>query len=185
MEVKYSQYNLLKEEEKLLNEEGFITRFLALTRTKKLGFNISVPNNYVVVAKILCDDVTQTRKEDKQYTQSELIEFIFQQYLNEIRRIEPSISEVYQKLITRKEELEQKNGHTLIPSKSRTRIHAKIYREDALKTEALLRSMSHIRGNHGINVEKFIEIVYLDFLSEYEAGRRNNVLKEILEYIEK
>jgi hypothetical protein len=181
----YSQYNLIREELTSLEEQGFLDRFfMAISKRKRYKFDIKVPNELYHRAKILCDDIVQMRKEDKDYNQSELVEHIFLDFLDEVRRNDSNVGAIYTRINVRKQQLPFVNDKPIIPTKSSTGLEVKIDREDLLRAEVLLQDLSHFVPKHGLDVEKLIEIVYLDFLLEYSKGRRKNVIKEILEYID-
>jgi hypothetical protein len=183
--VKYSRYNLINKELSSSNELGFIDRLLSyLTYERKYKFQVSVPNDLYFRAEILCDDILQKRIEDKEYTQGELAEHVFLDFIDEVRNHDSNVGAIYNKVNVRKQQLPLVNDNPLLPSKSTTTIDVKIYRDDLLRAEVLLRDLSHFVPKHGLDVEELIEIVYLDFLLEYEKGRRKNVIKEILEYLE-
>jgi hypothetical protein len=76
------------------------------------------------------------------------------------------------------------NDQPLLASKSKTTVITKIGREDVLRAEELLQDLAYFVPKHELTVEKLIEIVYLDFLLEYTKGRRKNVIKEIMEFID-
>lgn len=182
--VKYSQYGLIQEEQRLLEDNAFLNRLSAIFRERRLKFEVVVPNDMIVRAEVLCDDITQLREKDKAYTQSELMEHLFIEFLDAVRKHDSNVGAIYNKLMVRKQELPTINGNPLFPSKSNTTVATRIQRDEVLRAEVLLQDLSYFEPNHKLNVEKIIEIVYLDFLLEYMKGRRKDVIKEILEYID-
>jgi hypothetical protein len=183
--IRYSRYDLISKELSFLEEQGFISRFFSvILKEKKLRFKISVPNDLFSRAEILCDDIIQMRSEDKEYTQGELAEHVFLDFLDEVRNHDGNVGAIYMKLDVRKQQLPLINDSPLFSVKSKTSIEAKIDRCDVLRAEWLLKDLSYFTPKHGIDVEELIEIVYLDFLLEYSKGRRKNVLKDILDEIE-
>jgi hypothetical protein len=184
VEVKYSKYGLIQEEMLTLEETGIVDRLLSFFRERKLKFNIMVPNEFYARAEALCDDIVQMRTEDKDYSQSELAEHIFLDFLDVVRKNDSNVGAIHNKLHVRKQELPLINENPLTPKKSSTSLIVKLNREDALRAEWLLKDLSYFVPNHKMEVDTLIEIVYLDFLLEYTKGRRKNVIKEILEYID-
>lgn len=185
VEIKYSQYGLINRSLLQLEETGFMNRiFNALITDKRLTFKISIPNDLYLRADVLCDDVLQMRTVEKEYTQGELVQHIFLDFLDEVRRHDSNVGAIHTRLNVRLQQLPLVNDQPIIPSRSKTSIQTKIDRRDVLRAEVLLQDLSYFVPNHGLNVEKLIEIVYLDFLTEYQKGRRKNVIKEILEYID-
>jgi hypothetical protein len=183
--IKYSQYGLIQEELKLLGGISFSSGLLSfLTRNMKLKFQLSVPNDLYQRADVLCDDILQMRSANKEYRQGELVEHIFLDFLDEVRKHDGNVGAIYNRLNVRKQQLPLVNDKPLIASKSSTSIQTKIHRDDVLRAEVLLKDLSYFVPSHGLSVEELIEIVYLDFLLEYTKGRRKNVLKEILETID-
>lgn len=183
-DIKYSQYGLINEELSELNERGIINRiFNFIVRERRLRFNIEVPNELYLRAEILCKDVVERSKKNNVYTQGELVEHVFLDFLDEVREADGNLRSIYNKLKVRIEELPMVNDHPLIPRKSKTSVFTSIDREDVLRAEVLLKDLSYF-SNHGLTVEKLIEIVYIDFLVEYQKDRRKNVMNEILEYID-
>lgn len=184
-EVKYSQYGVLNRSLMQLGETGIMNRFFnALITDKRLTFKISVPNELYLRAEVLCDDVLQMREKEKVYTQGELVQHIFLDFLDEVRKHDSNVGAIHTRLNVRLQQLPMVNDQPIIPSKSKTTVIIKIDRRDVLRAEVLLQDLSYFAPNHELNVEKLIEIVYLDFLLEYTKGRRKNVIKEILEYID-
>lgn len=184
-DVKYSQYGLINKELMQLNEKGFWNRLInSFITHKKLTFTLSVPNELYFRADVLCDDIYQLRESNKKYTQSDLIEHVFSEFLDEVRKNDSSVGSIHTRLNVRTQQLPMVNDRPLIPGRSKTTVMAKIETEDVLRAEVLLQDLSFFAPSHGITVEKLIEIVYLDFLLEYTKGRRTNVMKEILEYLE-
>jgi hypothetical protein len=181
----YSQYNLLEADLKALEERSFIDRIItALTKGKRLTFSLEVPNDLYQRAEIICDDVVQMREEDRAYGQHELAEHVFLEFLDEVRKHDSNVGAIYTRLKVRKQQFPMVNDSPLIPAKSKTGISVKVDREDVLRAEVLLKDLSHFVPDHNLQVEELIEIVYLDFLLEYSKGRRNNVLKAIVEEID-
>jgi hypothetical protein len=184
-EINYSQYKLLNRNLLELEETGLFNRiFNALITDKRLTFKISVPNDLYLRAEVLCDDVLQMRINDKEYTQAELVQHIFLDFLDEVRKHDSNVGAIHTRLNVRQQQLPLVNDMPIIPSRSKTSFHMKIDRRDVLRAEVLLQDLSYFVPNHGLTVEKLIEIVYLDFLLEYTKGRRKNVLREILETID-
>lgn len=183
--VKYSQYDLINKDLILLEETGLINRILSLLlKEKRLKFNLSIPNDLYSRAEILCDDIFQKRSEDHEYTQGELAEHIFLDFLDEVRNHDSNVGAIYTRLDVRKKQLPLVDDQPLLPFKSSTTLETKIDRVNVLRAEWLLKDLSYFVPKHGIDVEKLIEIVYLDFLLEYSKGRRKNVMKDILEFID-
>jgi hypothetical protein len=183
--VKYSKYGLINQELMALNEESFFGRMITfLIKDRRLTFEINVPNELYLRANILCDDILQKRKLEKVYTQGELAEHVFLDFIDEVRNHDSNVGAIYTKLKVRKQELPLVNEKPLFPAKSQTKIVVKINREDALRAEILLQDLAVFKPNHGMDLEQLVEIVYLDFLLEYTKGRRRNVIKEILEFID-
>jgi hypothetical protein len=183
--VKYSKYGLINQELMALDEDTFFGRLLnAFLKDKRLAFEIMVPNDLYFRADVLCDDILQKRKNDKEYTQSELVQHVFFDFLDEVRDHDGNVGAIYTKLDVRRQEILRVNENPLVPSRSRKKLLIKIDRDDALRAEVLLQDLEYFQPNHNLDVEKLIEIVYLDFLLEYTKGRRRNVIKEILEYID-
>lgn len=179
--VKYSQYNLLMEELEFLEEKNPFMRALhCLFKPKFLSFNIAVPNDLYLRAETLCDDVTTLREENKTYTQSRLIDHTFNDFIEQVRRHDSNVGSIYTRLILRNQQIPLVNGTPLFPAKSRTTIPTKIPRDNVYRAEVLLKDLSVFAPKHSFKVENLIEIVYLDFLLEYQNGRRSNVIKEIL-----
>lgn len=182
--IKYSQYDLLGEEEELLEDRGFFLRLITSVRSNRLKFEVRVPNDLFIRAEVLCDDIIQLRESDKQYTQSELIEHLFTDFLEMVRKHDSNVGAIYNRLRVRKQELPTVKDNPLFPSKSFTTVTTKIHRDDVLRAEVLLKDLSYFEPRHKLDVEEVIEIVYLDFLLEYTKGRRKDVIKEILEYLD-
>lgn len=184
-EVKYSQYGLLNNALRNLEEKGFMNRiFNYLIIDKRLTFEIAVPNELYLRAETLCDDILQLRGKDKEYTQGELVQHVFFDFLDEVRKNDSIVGSIYTRLNVRKQQLPLVNDQPLLPAKSKTTVFTKVYRDDVFRAEILLKDLTNFVPNHELTVEKLIEIVYLDFLLEYIKGRRKNVIKEILEYID-
>lgn len=185
MGTKYSQYGLINKGLMELNEKGKMNRFLGfLINDKRLTFKINVPNELFFRAEVLCDDILQLREKEKEYSQAELVQHIFLDFLDEVRRSDSNVNSIYSRLNVRHQELPMVNDRPMIPTRSSTPLPIKIDRKDVLRAEILLQDLSYFEPDHELNVEKLIEIVYLDFLFEYTKGRRKNVIKEILEYID-
>lgn len=183
--IQYSQYDLINQELELLGEKGFINRILTfLAKERRLKFEISIPNDLFARAETLCDDILQMRNEDRAYNQSELVEHVFLDFLDEVRNHDSNVGALYTKLNVRKQQLPLVDNKPLFPSKSSTTIQIRIDRDDTLRAEWLLKDLSYFAPNHKIDVEELLEIVYLDFLLEYSQGRRKDVIKEILEFID-
>ncbi|MFB3168488.1 hypothetical protein P5G62_015325 [Neobacillus sp. 179-C4.2 HS] len=183
--VKYSRYNLINREILALEDRGIMNRFINfLLKDRRLVFKISVPNDLYQRAEVLCDDIFQKRSDDKEYKQSELVEHVFLDFIDEVRNNDSNVGSIYTRLNVRKQQLPMVNDNPLLPSKSNTTVITKIDRDDVLRAEVLLQDLSYFVPKHGMDVEQLIEIVYLDFLLEYTKGRRKNVIKDILEYLE-
>lgn len=183
--IKYSQYDLIKEELQTLENKGFFHRiFYSILKEKRYKFTLSVPNDLYSRAEILCDDILQMRNDDKVYTQGQLAEHVFLDFLEEVRIHDSNVGAIYTRLDVRKKQIPIIENAPLLHTKSNTTAIIAINREDVLRAEWLLKDLSHFRPNHGITVEHLIELVYIDFLFEYTHGRRKNVIKEILEYID-
>jgi hypothetical protein len=183
--VKYSKYGLINQELMALEEDTFFGRLLnILLKDSRLTFEVMVPNDLYFRADVLCDDVYQKRNSDKRYNQGELVEHVFLDFLDEVRDYDGNVGAIYTKLDVRRQEILRVNENPLVPSRSRRKLIAKLDREDALRAEVLLQDLSYFQPDHSLDVEKLVEIVYLDFLLEYTKGRRKNVIKEILEYID-
>jgi hypothetical protein len=183
--IKYSQYDLIKEELQTLENKGFFNRlFYSILKEKRLKFTLSVPNDLYSRAEILCDDILQIRNEDKVYSQGQLAEHVFLDFLDEVRIHDSNVGAIYTRLDVRKKQLPIIENAPLLPTKSNSTIITTIQREDVLRAEWLLKDLSYFKPNHGLTVEHLIEFVYIDFLFEYTHGRRKNVTKEILEYID-
>jgi hypothetical protein len=184
-EVKYSQYGLINRGLMQLNHGGLMNRFFKIIITdKRLSFAISVPNELYFRAEVLCDDIFQLRESDKEYTQGELIQHLFLDFLDEVRKNDGNVGSIHTRLTVRQQELPMVNEQPLIPTRSKTTVLTKLDRSEVLRAEILLQDLDYFAPNHGLTVEKLIEIVYLDFLLEYTKGRRKNVIIEILEYID-
>lgn len=183
--VKYSRYGLINQELMALDENSFFGRIIDfLIKDKRLTFTISVPNELYFRAEVLCDDVLQMREQEKEYTQGELVQHIFLDFLDEVRKHDSNVGAIHTRLNVRRQQLPMVNDQPLLPAKSHTSVQVRIDREDVLRAEVLLQDLSYFVPNHGFHVENLIEVVYLDFLLEYTKGRRKNVIKEILEYID-
>lgn len=183
--VKYSRFDLINKELALLEGKRGVGRFLSfLLKEKRFKFNLIIPNDLYSRAEILCDDILQKRSEDKEFTQGELAEHLFLEFLDEVRNHDSNVGTIYTRLDVRKKQLPLVDDKPLIPVKSTTTIETKIEREDVLRAEWLLKDLSYFAPKHGLDVEQLIEIVYLDFLLEYSKGRRKNVIKEILDYVQ-
>lgn len=183
-EIKYSQYDLINKEIKELNERGLANRFMNLILTdRRLVFKVKVPNDLYYRAEILCEDVVQMSEKGKAFTQAQLVEYIFQDYLDEVRKKDGNLRSFQMKLNDRMKDLPMINGQPLLPQKSRTILHTKIGRREVRRAEVFLQDLAFL-SNHDLTVEKLIEIIYLDFLVEYQQGRRKNVLKEIIEKLD-
>lgn len=183
-EVKYSKYGLINRELLALEERGIKNRLINYVLTdKKLAFSIQVPNDLYARAESLCDDIVQMREGNKDYTQVELVQHVFLDFLDEVRKNYGDVHSIYTRLDIRRQELPMVNDRPLVPSRSMKTLQIKIHREDVLRAEWFLSDLSYFVPGHGLQVEKLIEIVYLDFLLEYKKGRRKNVIMEILQYI--
>lgn len=183
--VKYSKYALINQELIALEADSLLDRFLTVfLKDKRLMFELYVPNELYFRANVLCDDVLEKRVINKEYTQGELVEHIFLDFLDEVRNHDSNVGAIFTKLMVRKQELPLVNENPIIKVKSKSKLLIKLDREDVLRAEVLLQDLSYFHPNHGMDVEELIEIVYLDFLLEYTKGRRKNVVKEILEYID-
>lgn len=183
MDVKYSRYDLVGKELASLEEsQGFLTSlFDYLLYGRYLGFEISVPNDLYFRADILCEDIIQ--KSDSNFTQADLAEHVFLSFMDNVIDNDSNVGSIYNKLNVRKQQLPLINEQPLLPTKSATTVKTKIHRDDVLRAEVLLKDLSYFAPGHKFDVEELIEIVYLDFLLEYVRGRRQNVIKEILEYL--
>ncbi|WP_217270015.1 hypothetical protein [Neobacillus endophyticus] len=184
--IKYSQYDLLSEELALLEEvkNPFRRALNSLFKPKTFLFHVSVPNDLYLRAETLCDDVTNLRDEDETYTQSELVNHTFCSFIDQVRKHDSNVGGIYNRLIVRKQEILVVNNTPLFPAKSKTTVSTKIHREDVYRSEVLLRDLAVFAPKHSLQVEHLIEIVYLDFLLEYQNGRRKNVIKEIVDTLD-
>jgi hypothetical protein len=183
--TKYSQYDLINKELQLLENKSFINRlFYSLLQERRYKFTLCVPNDIYSRAEILCDDILQMRYEDKVYSQGQLAEHIFLDFLDEVRNHDSNVGAIYTRLDVRKKQLPIIENAPLLPTRSNTTIITTILKNDVLRAEWLLKDLSYFKPKHGITVEHLIEIVYIDFLFEYTHGRRKNVLNEILECID-
>jgi hypothetical protein len=184
-EIKYSQYDLIKEELQALENRGFFNRFFhSILKERRFKFTLSIPNDLYSRAGILCDDILQMRNENKEYTQGQLAEHIFLDFIEEVRNHDSIVGSIYTRLDVRKKQLPIVENAPLLPTKSKTTIITTIKRDDVLRAEWLLKDLSYFKPKHGMTVEFLIEFVYVDFLYEYTHGRRKNVINEILEYID-
>lgn len=182
---KYSEYGLINQGLMELNKKGLMNRFFNnIISDKRLTFNIDVPNDLFFRAEILCDDIVQMSESNKGYSQQELAEQIFYDFIEEIRKNDGNVGSIYTRLNVRQQELPLVNDHPLRPAQSCTKLQVKIQKAEVLRAEVLLADLAQFEPNHGLTVEKLIEIVYLDFLLEYKNGRRQNVINEILEIID-
>ncbi len=183
-EIKYSQYDLINKEIKELDEKGFANRFMNFILTdRRLPFKLKVPNDLYQRAEVLCEDVEEMKDDTKSFTQAHLVVYIFREFLDEVRKNDGNLRPFQMKLNNRIKDLPMINGQPLLPQKSKTTLHTKIGRKEVLRAEVFLKDLSFL-SNHDLTVEKLIEIVYLDFLVEYQQGRRKKVLKEIVDAID-
>lgn len=183
-EIKYSQYDLINKEIKELDEKGFANRFMNFILTdRRLPFKLKVPNDLYQRAEVLCEDVEEMKDDTKPFTQAHLVVYIFREFLDEVRKNDGNLRPFQMKLNNRIKDLPMINGQPLLPQKSKTTLHTKIGRKEVLRAEVFLKDLSFL-SNHDLTVEKLIEIVYLDFLVEYQQGRRKKVLKEIVDAID-
>ncbi|KAA9015740.1 hypothetical protein [Niallia endozanthoxylica] len=183
-EIKYSQYDLINKEIKELDEGGFANRFVNFILTdRRLPFKVKVPNDLFQRAEILCEDVVEMKENNKAFTQAELIEYIFKEFLEEVRKNDGNLRSFQMKFNNRMKDLPMINGQPLLPQKRKTTLHTKIGRKEVRRAEVFLKDLSFL-SNHDLTVEKLLEMVYIDFLNEYQQGRRKKVLKEIIEAID-
>lgn len=184
-EIKYSQYGLINKGLMELNEQGIMNRMLnILISDKRLTFQIYVPNDFFFRAEVLCDDIVQMCEKNRGYSQSDLAEHVFLDFIDEVRKHDGNVGSILTRLNVRKQELPMVNDNPLVPTHSRTPVTVKVEKADILRAEVLLADLAQFEPNHGLSVEKLIEIVYLDFMLEYKKGRRKNVMKQILEFID-
>lgn len=183
--IKYSKYDLLLNESLNLEQENPFIRFLGtLLKQRSFSFNVLVPNDLYLRAEVLCDDITKLRMEDKTYNQDNLINHIFTNFIEQVRKHDSNVGSIYNRIILRNQQIPLVNNTPLFPAKSRTTVSTKIPRDNVYRAEVLLQDLSVFAPKHSLQVENLIEIVYLDFLLEYQNGRRSNVIKEILDELD-
>ncbi|WP_078382324.1 hypothetical protein [Sutcliffiella halmapala] len=181
--VKYSKYDLLNKEYDLPEKRSVLLKIFNFLSGERYRFDIPVPNDMYVRADVLCDDIVHLSDHDIQFKQSDLIEHIYFDFLDEVRRNDSNVGSIYNRITVRKQELPFINNHPIVPVRSTTVVTVELDKEEALRAEVLLEDLSYFFPKHEWNVEKLIQVVYLDFLLEYVRGRRKNVLKEIVQYL--
>ncbi len=169
----------------LLEEKNPFKKILdSVLRSSMLSFKVTVPNDLYLRSDTLCDDITRLYDEDIDYSQCDLIVHIFEDFIEQIRRHDTNVGSIYNRLIVRRQQFPLINNQPLLPNKSSNIVHTKIPREYVYRAEVLLSDLARFTPNHSLQVEDLVEIVYLDFLLEYQNGRRTNVITEILEILD-
>ncbi|UAL46791.1 hypothetical protein K7887_18275 [Sutcliffiella horikoshii] len=179
----YSKYNLIEKEKAALEERNIFQIMINSLSEKRYKFEIRVPNDMYLRAQVLCDDIDQLCDSEKVFPQRDLVEHIFLDFLDEVRKNDSNVGAIYNRVTVRTQELPLVKDQPIIPTRSTTLVSTRIDKEDALRAEVLLEDLSYFFPKHELTVEKLIEIVYLDFLLEYMKGRRKNVIADILEYV--
>ncbi|MGW6666415.1 hypothetical protein [Peribacillus sp. NPDC055009] len=89
--------------------------------------------------KTLCDEVFQLRVKDKEYTQGELVEHVFFDFLDEVRKNYSVVGSIYTRLNVQKQQLPLVNDQPLLPAKSKTTVITKVFRDDVFRAEVLFK----------------------------------------------
>ena len=188
-DVKYSSYDLLGYEKRSLEQKEEPPRFWTILgrdifKQKMFTFEFLIPNDLYLRAEVLCEDVNRMAETKKELTQPILIEYIFSEFLYEVRKNVHNTNYLYSRIKKRQEQLPLEENNPIIPTKSKSKVASKIHREDVLRSEVFLRDIAEHDPNHKLTVEKLINIVYQDFIIEYKQGRRKDVFEELVDYME-
>ena len=147
---------------------------------------VKLPNEYLLRATIICEDITETGDLEKPFTVSELVEMLCDDFLRLIREKE-NYESLYKKLT------QQENQHksSLIVNNSIVAIEDEedlsellvtLRRKSALRGEIVLCDLAKIYPSHTYTLESIIELITIDFLREYQdlKGDRGKMIKNIL-----
>jgi hypothetical protein len=187
MERTYSRLDLLEEEMSAFEDNGFVDRFLStLLKSRKISLSLRLPSSSIIRAKVLCEDVSIIGDLEKEFTISDLISLLYDQFLLEVRNGE-GLDLLYNRVMVRTSSLpivKTANGiYQEVKEKRLGKVMIKLDRSEALRGEVLLDDMAGLYPDHGFRLEELLELITYDFINDIPKKTNRLIVRQILQKI--
>ena len=187
---------------KLVQEEVSTLSYMAASRGERmmdklfrkmrsseiLKYRFLVPASLYLRGELLCEDITELS--DFQFTQADLLDLLLRDFLQNIRQ-SPDHHAVFRELMVRDKRpalLRTYSGQEALLSQGKQKmkdITCPIKRRSALRVEVFLADLAELYEDANYSVEDILQILYCDFIESYRTGQLRNVVKSIIQKLEK
>ena len=188
-----TKYHVLADEMNRLDQSSFFsTKMYDIAirlLSSKITLTLRFPSYAYLRAEVLCEDISYM--EGKRFSVADLLMLIYEYFLNRLRSAHnhQDLYIIYRSLSTNDHEdvpiesyrFFQKDDHE---EKQMTMFQVTLPRKKVLRCEVFLHDLSKYVPDHSFSIERVLEILFTDFMTQYCAGSNPELIDDLLKNLE-